>query len=193
MNSHAFSVYFPVGLLTASVIFDVVAHATHRDELATAGWWTLVAGMIFAIIATLTGVLGQSAAATASPAGRSAVDIHGALAYVATILFGVLAVWRLVRRGSIGERWVPAYLATAVIAGSLLLATSYLGMRSVYAHAVGISDSTLEAALGVRHAQQGVQTAPEANVSAERGISPADTASEIPLPVEPERVDTIST
>lgn len=150
MNLHLVAVYFPVGLLVASVVFDLIAQVTHREELATVGWWTLVSGALMALVALVTGILEEPVPEATSAAARTALDVHSTLAYVATILFAVLALWRLIGRGRIVERARPAYLAAGVIAAALLVATMYTGVRSVYVYAIGIPDATLEAAVEMR-------------------------------------------
>lgn len=176
MNLHVLAVYFPVGLLVGSVVFDLIAQATKREELARVGWWTLVAGVATGALALVTGIVEAPGSAILSADARTALGVHSTLSYVATILFGILALWRLIGRGQIGERARPAYLAGGVIAAALLLAAVYTGVRGVYVYGIGIPESTLESALEVR--ERRVTTPPP---------MPRDTVPLVPdTPIEPD-------
>lgn len=189
MNLHVLAVFFPVGLLVASVVFDLLAQALHREELATVGWWTLVSGVLMALAALVTGILEEPVPEATSAAARTALDVHSTLAYVATLLFVILALWRLIGRGRIAERARPAYLAAGVIAAALLVATTYTGVRNVYVYAIGIPDATLEAGLEMRGPRPVPPTTPVDTVPTGPDTTMPGAAGEDRPPVDTIRTD----
>lgn len=141
----------PTALLLAAVLFDLAAALTKREALATAALFTLVLGAVGAGLAVLTGLLAEDAVEHGD-AMHAVMQQHETLAITTAVIFGLLTVWRLVRRGRLGDRERPAYLTAAVIGVGLLIATSQRGGSLVFDHAGGIPTADLQRALQDRGA-----------------------------------------
>ena len=142
MTLHPLLVHFPIGLLAAAALFDLVSlvadpHAAAR-RLATGLY---VAGAAALVAAYLTGRGDAPLVRIPGPA-HALVDEHWTWALRATVFVGVCAVGRLGLElsGRLAARryWLP--VAAAGLAGLLLLfQTAERGGRLVYEHGVGVA------------------------------------------------------
>ncbi len=96
---------FPPALLVAAVIFEILFLLTKRDSLRIAAYWTLLAGVIGAGLAVLSG-LGAEDKIAHGEAVHEIMEEHEELAFITTGIFAVVAIWRLWRERvmSRGER-----------------------------------------------------------------------------------------
>ena len=135
---HPMVVHFPIALLITSVVFDFLATRWRHKSFQDAGFYTLLAGLLGAAVAVLTGAMAEELAEdTGIP--ESVLEIHEALGY-ATLLFfiGLLALRLLMRWKLISER--PAlYLAMGVAGIMILSAAGYFGGSLVYDFGAGVS------------------------------------------------------
>ena len=140
---HAVLNDFPVGLLVAAVIFEILFLFTKRDSLRTAAYWTLMAGVIGAGLAVLSG-LGAEDRIAHGEAVHEIMEEHEELAYITTGIFAVVALWRLWRERvmSRGERM--AALCLALVGSGFLVSTGQHGGEMVFDHAAGMKTPALE-------------------------------------------------
>ena len=135
---HPMVVHFPIALLITSVVFDFLATRWRHKSFQDAGFYTLIAGLLGAAVAVLTGAMAEELAEdTGIP--ESVLEIHEALGY-ATLLFfiGLLALRLLMRWKLIKE--IPAlYLAMGVAGIMILSAAGYFGGSLVYDFGAGVS------------------------------------------------------
>src|SRR5262245_13782601 len=96
---------FPAALLATAVVFEILFLLTKRDSLRVAAYWMLIAGVIGAGLAVLSG-LGAEDRIAHGEAVHEIMEEHEELAFITTGIFGVVAVWRLWRERvmSRGER-----------------------------------------------------------------------------------------
>jgi hypothetical protein len=80
------------------------------------------------------------------------MERHRTLAITTTILFGLLAGWRVLRGRRFGPRERPAFLSVSVLGALLLLYVAHLGGNLVFRYGAGVPTATLEAALADRAA-----------------------------------------
>jgi len=135
----------PPALLPVSVLFDLLGAVLKRASLKAAGFWTLLAGVLGTGAAIVTGLLAEEA----TPHGAEAhaiMETHETLAFIVLGLFGILALWRLVRRGVWSEKEQPVALTAGVIGVALIVVTAMFGGRLVFEYGVGIQTPALEAA-----------------------------------------------
>ena len=135
---HPMVVHFPIALLITSVVFDFLATRWHHKSFQDAGFYTLIAGLLGAAVAVLTGAMAEELAEDKG-IPESVLEIHEALGY-ATLLFfiGLLALRLLMRWKLISER--PAlYLAMGVAGIVILSAAGYFGGSLVYDFGAGVS------------------------------------------------------
>ena len=141
----------PVVLLIFSLFFEVAGNLTKRDSLRAAGFWTLVAGAGGALLALISGLRAED---TIEHGGsvHLVLERHETLAITVTVVFGLLAVWRVLRRRGMGSRERPAYMAALVVSSLLLFWTAHVGGTIVFRHGGGVPTDVLDAALAERAA-----------------------------------------
>ena len=138
---HPMVVHFPIALLITSVVFDLLATRWRRESFRDAGFYTLLAGLLGAAAAVLTGALAEEVAEDKG-IPESVLEIHAALGY-ATLLFfiGLLALRLLMRWGLIRE--IPAlYLTMGFIGIVILTMAGYVGGSLVFDFGAGVDIST---------------------------------------------------
>ncbi len=136
----------PPALLPLAVFFDLLGAFLKRESLKAAGFWTLMAGVLGTLAAIVTGLLAEDA----TPHGLEAhavMETHETLAFIVLGLFGILAIWRLVRRGVWSEKEQPVALTAGVIGVALVVVTAMFGGKLVFDHGVGIPTPALESAI----------------------------------------------
>ncbi len=153
----------PPALLPLSVLFDLLGILFKRDSLKAAAFWTLVAGVAGTIAAIGAGLLAADAAEHSEQA-HAIMETHETLAFIVLAIFGVLAIWRIVRRGVWNEKEQPIALTAGVIGIAILLYTAVLGGKLSFDHAVGtptvrLEQIVTERAAGHHHGGEGEQIA----------------------------------
>jgi uncharacterized membrane protein len=139
---HPMVVHFPIALLITSVVFDLLATKCHKS-FHDAGFYTLIAGLIGAAAAVLTGAWAEEVA-EGRGIPESVLEIHEVLGY-ATLLFfiGLLTLRLLMRWGLIRE--IPAlYLTMGFIGIVILTMTGYVGGSLVFDFGAGVGDAIRE-------------------------------------------------
>jgi len=143
----------PAALLFTGVIFDLLAAATKRDGLRAAGFWMIVSGAIGAGLAVASGLLAERTIEHGEGM-HLVMEQHETLAIATTVLFGAIALYRVIRRGHMGPREQPVVLTAGVIGLGLLLVTAQRGGALVFDWGGGISTSSLERGLDDRGTHQ---------------------------------------
>lgn len=133
--AHPITVVFPLGLLSTSLIFDLVYRGTKKPPLAQASFWMLVSGLVGGAVAAPLGWNDWRYI----PEGTRAKSLgrwHGYGNAVVLALFGGSA---LLRRG---ETRAPGGLALglSLLGGGLAMVTGWLGGELVDRLRVGIDD-----------------------------------------------------
>lgn len=164
----------PTALLLTAVFFDLAGAVTKREALAIVGFWTLVLGAVGAGLAVLTGLLAERAVEHGD-AMHAVMEQHETLAITTTVIFGLLTVWRLVRRNRLGPRERPVFLTAGVIGVGLLIATSQRGGELVFRYGGGIPTAELQRALEDRGAHD--HAAGDHSHEAPDQMEPVDSAA----------------
>jgi uncharacterized membrane protein len=138
---HPAVVHFPIALLVAALVLDLVAAVGKNDGMARAGGIVLLMAAAGAVAAVVTGMVAEEAAEAMLPNEplHETLEQHELAAFIVTALALALAVWRLAGKLQLpkgARRWV--YLALLLAAVVLVGATGYLGGQLVYVHGVGI-------------------------------------------------------
>ncbi len=178
----------PVVLLLLALVFDILGGALKRESLRAAGFWTLVAGAGGAVLALVSGLRAEDSIEHGGSV-HLVLERHETLAIVTTVLFGGLALWRIIRYRGMTKNERPAYWVVGALGALFLIWTSHVGGTIVYRHGGGIPTSVMEGALqerstghahasGEEHehpASSGDSTAP-AGMTPD-SIAPPDTAA----------------
>ncbi len=139
----------PVVLLILSVAFDIAGSLTKRESLKAAGFWTLVAGAAGALAALFSGLRAEASIEHGGSV-HLVMERHETLAITVTVLFVLLAGWRIWRNGPMESKERQAYIAAVVFSALLIFWTAHVGGTIVYRYAGGLPTDVLEGALEER-------------------------------------------
>lgn len=128
-------VVFPLGLLAATVVFDVIVQITAQPQMAVVAYWMTVSGLIGGALAAPFGWLDWSGIPRRTRA-KSVGLLHGVGNGIVLLLF--FASW-LLRREHPDSPPVVA-TAAAVVGVSMSLVTAWLGGELVDRLGVGVYD-----------------------------------------------------
>lgn len=139
-NAHPLFVHFPIALWWTSLLFWVLGLFTGKERLFEAGRWTFSIGLVFALVAVLTGL----SAAQSQPVE----DVHGHVQFhkvmmlttagLAILTFILSFAFRGIRRTSM------RVVETAVLAATVIVMTlgADRGGLLVFHHGIGTSFRT---------------------------------------------------
>jgi uncharacterized membrane protein len=133
----------PAALLVTAAIFDLISLASRRPVFRQVAFWTLLAGVIGAGAAVLSGLQAEEHIAHGDAVHR-VMETHEQLALFSLGLFGAIALWRIVREKRMGGMERGLLVAISVAGVVLVYATAVQGGRLVFDHAAGISDQVLQ-------------------------------------------------
>ena len=139
----------PTALLVTATLFELFALATRREAFRQVSFWTLIVGAIGGAAAVLSGLQAEEHIDHGDAVHR-VMETHELLAFVTLGIFGVLALWRLVRERRMGTGERALALAATLVGAGVLLATSIYGGRLVFDHAAGIPTDVLTAEIRSR-------------------------------------------
>jgi uncharacterized membrane protein len=169
----------PSVLFILAVAFELAGDATGRDSLRATGFWMLVVGAAGAVLSVISGLLAEE---TIEHGGgvHLVMERHETLAITLTVVFVILAAWRIWRGGALRRRERRAYLTIAAIGALGILWTAHVGGTIVYGYGGGIPTQVLEGALAER--TTGHTHGPD---EAQEGEADADTADHVDPPGTP--------
>jgi uncharacterized membrane protein len=170
----------PSVLFILAVLFELVGDASRRDSLRATGFWMLVVGAAGAVLSVISGLMAEE---TIEHGGsvHLVMQRHETLAITFTVVFVILAAWRVWRRRTMGRRERPVYLTVATLGALGILWTAHVGGTIVYGYGGGIPTQVLEGALSERTLGHSHGPA-EAE---EEGEADADTADHVDPPGTP--------
>jgi uncharacterized membrane protein len=178
---HAMLNDLPIALLVTAVFFDLMALASKRLVLRQVSFAVLMVGAVGGIAAVVSGLQAEDHIEHGEAVHR-VMETHERFALISLGIFGVLAVWRLIRERRMGslERNITAI--ASVIGVGVLFATGMYGGRLVFEHAAGIPSSVLQEELHERsegHHHHGGDEADEHH-EAEEPSTPATPQADSP-------------
>ncbi len=136
---HPAVVHFPIVLLVAAFVLDVVGFATGRTGPSAAARWAIWVGTVTTGLAVWSGHhAGEAAQESLAPMVEALVVRHHDLALVTLGGAAVLSLWRLLVRSDVGFKWQLAYLILFAVLLAQLTRTAHLGGRLVFEHGVGV-------------------------------------------------------
>ena len=132
---HPILIPFPLGLLTTSVVFDIVYLITGSGRWTVVSFWMIAAGVIGGLLAAVFGLIDW----LAIPSGTRAKAVgllHGLTNFLMVALFAIS--W-LLRAGAPGEAGGVAIVLSFVGVGLASLG-GFLGGELVVRMGVGVSE-----------------------------------------------------
>ena len=138
----------PAALLLVAVLFEILGVVNKRDTLRAAGFWCLVTGVAGALLAIGSGLMAEDAVEHTDVA-HEFMETHETAAFFVLGAFGLMLLWRLVRRNMAGlER--AGYLVLGVVGVAFLVGTSKLGGILVFDHALGLKAARMHEIIEAR-------------------------------------------
>ena len=135
---HPMVVHFPIALLLASLLFDLIALRWRGQECRAMSLSLLALGVLAALVALLTGHLAEEAVEHSGTIPKQAIETHEELAFAAFWVFaGLLGVKMLSYWGWMRERALLV-LFIGVSGSVVLLVASYYGGDLVYRYGAGV-------------------------------------------------------
>lgn len=135
-NVHPLFVHYPIGLLTAAVLFYTAAWLLRRDGLAIAGFWMLLAGTAAGAIAIGTGLYAEKGVMVARSVRAALLERHEALMLTAAGIAVVACVWAVIQR-PFPRRFRPLFVALLLAMLGVLIKGADDGGRMVYDYNAG--------------------------------------------------------
>ena len=175
----------PIALLLGAVLFDVLALATRRESFRLVSFWTLVLGAVGGVAAVVSGLQAEEDISHGDAVHR-VMETHETLGLVTLGIFGLLALWRIVRERRMGNRERAAGVLLALAGAGVLFTTGLYGGKLMFDHAAGVPTTVLEAELKERgrdhhHAAGADDHAPPADSSmAPAAPAPVDSPGTAP-------------
>ena len=139
----------PIALLLAAALFDILAIATKRESFRLVSFWTLVLGAVGGVAAVVSGLQAEEHISHGDAVHR-VMETHETLGLVTLGIFGLLALWRIVRERRMGSGERTATTILTLAGAGVLFATGLYGGRLVFEHAAGIPTTVLQAELRER-------------------------------------------
>lgn len=134
----------PAALLLVAVLFDVGGWLLKRETVRAAGLWTLWAGVVGGWGAYIAGRMAEDVIQHGE-AIHELMEAHQDYALYAMILFTVLLLWKLWRRGRLAGAEQTGHIVLSLLALAILLRVAQIGGQLVFEHAAGITNATMEA------------------------------------------------
>jgi uncharacterized membrane protein len=168
LRLHAALNDLPTALLLTAVLFDLAALATRRESLRRVGFWTMVVGAVGGAAAVISGLQAEDHIEHGEAVHR-VMETHEKFALITLAIFGVLALWRILRENRMAILERSAVLIASLAGVGILFVTANYGGRLVFEHAAGIPSPVLQTELRERtedHQHPGAQIAAPRDSSA---------------------------
>jgi uncharacterized membrane protein len=161
---HALLNDLPIALLMTAVFFDLMALATRRLGFRQVSFSLLLVGALGAIAAVVSGLQAEEHIAHGEAVHR-VMETHERFALISLGVFGVLAIWRLIRERRMGSAERMVAVLVSLVGAGVLFTTGLYGGRLVFEHAAGIPSKVLEEELherseGHHHGGEASEAAP---------------------------------
>ncbi|HXS19262.1 MAG TPA: DUF2231 domain-containing protein [Polyangiaceae bacterium] len=132
---HPALVHFPLTLLLASTVLEIVARRTGRESTARTALLSLGAGLIAAVVVAMAGAVAYFTVPPHSDEADGRILLHGLLALSAAALYAIAFLLRFKHRAMPSGN---SGLVLSVSGALLLFAAGSLGGYLVYHDGVGV-------------------------------------------------------
>jgi uncharacterized membrane protein len=144
---HQMLIVFPLGLLGASVVFDLILRFSDAPTLVPVVYWTMAGGLLTGVIAAPFGTIDW----LAIPKGTRAKTV-GALHGLGNVLVLLLFLGSFLNRHANDMAPTTAATAMALAGLAVSLVTAWLGGELVDRLGIGVSDNAhVDAPSSLRH------------------------------------------
>jgi uncharacterized membrane protein len=133
---HPMLIVYPVGLLSAAVLFDLLYLATNKEQLATFSFWAILAGVVGGLAAALFGLIDWLAIPRETRAKR--IGMYHGLGNL--VVVGLFVLSFLTRMSDATYLPDTTPLLLGVLGLAIALMTAWLGGELVFRLRVGVDD-----------------------------------------------------
>jgi uncharacterized membrane protein len=173
----------PTALLLTAVLFELIAVVTRRPGFRQVSFWTLIVGAVGGAAAVISGLQAEEHIEHGEAVHR-VMETHEQLGLITLGVFGVLALWRIVRERRMGALERALALILSLGGAGVLFVTANYGGRLIFEHAAAIPSRVLQAEL-----QQRTGEHEHMDVEAGQTRAAPDTMSPAPAPSSRPHVD----
>jgi uncharacterized membrane protein len=139
----------PTALLLTAVLFELIGVVAGRPALRQVSFWMLIAGAIGGAAAVISGLQAEDHIEHGEAVHR-VMETHEQLGLITLGVFGVLAVWRIVRERRMESLERALMLILSLGGVGVLFLTANYGGRLIFEHAAAIPSRVLQAELQER-------------------------------------------
>ena len=136
-NIHPLIVHFPIALLTASLVFELLGVALKRADLERTAWWLLLAGCVGLGGAVATGLLAEKGVMIPAEVS-SQFETHQEMAFLAATVYAIIILWRISNKTLLPQRMRSMYFLLTVAALVAIWVGAWFGREMVYGSGVGV-------------------------------------------------------
>ncbi|HYF38765.1 MAG TPA: DUF2231 domain-containing protein, partial [Gemmatimonadales bacterium] len=170
----------PTALLLTAVLFELIAVVTRRPGFRQVSFWTLIVGAVGGAAAVISGLQAEEHIEHGEAVHR-VMETHEQLGLITLGVFGVLALWRIVRERRMGALERALALILSLGGAGVLFVTANYGGRLIFEHAAAIPSRVLQAELQQRTGEHEHTSGEAAHTQAAPDtMSPAPTPSSRP-------------
>lgn len=136
-NIHPLIVHFPIALLTASLVFELLGVALKRADLERTAWWLLLAGCVGLGGAVATGLLAEKTVVIPAEVS-SQFETHEEMAFFAATVYAIIILWRVSNKTLLPHGMRSMYILLTVAALVAIWVGAWFGGEMVYGSGVGV-------------------------------------------------------
>ena len=136
---HPAFVHFPIALVVFSFLADLLGRLFNRASLRAAGFWALIAALIFGAVTAATGYLDMVRTRSVLGDTYRYVDFHLDVGLILVGAVVVLTAWRWFVYARRDRPVGFIYLVAAVLVMGLVLFQGWYGGEMVYSQGAGVA------------------------------------------------------
>lgn len=133
----------PTALLLTAVLFELIAVVARRPGFRQVSFWTLIVGAIGGAAAVISGLQAEEHIEHGE-AVHQVMETHEQLGLITLGVFGVLALWRILRERRMGSLERALALILSLGGAAVLFVTANYGGRLIFEHAAAIPSRVLQ-------------------------------------------------
>jgi uncharacterized membrane protein len=139
----------PTALLLTAVLFELIGVVARRPAFRQVSFWTLMVGAVGGAAAVISGLQAEEHIEHGEAVHR-VMETHEQLGLITLGVFGVLALWRIVRERRMASLERAMMLILSLGGAAVLFVTANYGGRLIFEHAAAIPSRVLQAELQER-------------------------------------------
>ena len=124
---HPLVIHFPIALISTSVAFDYLFYFTNRQDISSASWWTMFAGLVSSLAAIASGIIDDNLIGHLGSVWPIWYN-HGAMQIIVVIGFAFLFYFKTSKE-ELYKKYTIFYLLSAAILVVILFYGAHLGAQ----------------------------------------------------------------